>query len=40
VAEFLARVRQPTGLPGYEATPEPAHATPPTPAASFKPGRS
>ena len=40
VAEFLARVRQPTGLPGYAPTPEPARATPPTPAASLKPGRS
>jgi membrane protein len=38
VADFLARVRQPTGLPVYAPTPEPARATPPTPA--FKPGRS
>ena len=39
VAAFLARVRQPTGLSGYAPTPEPPRATPPTPAASFKPGR-
>jgi membrane protein len=40
VADFLARVHQPTGLQGYGPTPEPALATPPTPASSFKPGRS
>jgi DNA-binding IscR family transcriptional regulator len=28
LADFLARVHQPTGLTGF-ATPEPAHATPP-----------
>jgi membrane protein len=29
LADFLARVHQPTGLSGFAATPEPAHATPP-----------
>jgi DNA-binding IscR family transcriptional regulator len=37
LGDFLSRLRQPTGLRGFEATPEPARATPPTPATS--PGR-
>ena len=38
VAELLAGVHQRTGLEEYQATPEPARATPPTPSPSFKPG--
>ena len=40
LADFLARLHQPTGLQGYGPTPEPALATPPTPAAAFKPRRT
>jgi len=39
LADFLARLHQPTGLRGYGPTPEPALATPPT-RAGPKPGSS
>ena len=40
LADFLARVHQPTGLTGFAATPEPALATPPAPAVPANPRRS
>ena len=40
VADFLAGIRQPTGLAGYDRTPEPALAASPAPSGSPKPGRS
>jgi DNA-binding IscR family transcriptional regulator len=39
LADFLSRLHQPTGLRGYEAPPEPARASPPTPLTSPNPGR-
>jgi membrane protein len=40
LADFLSRLRQPTGLLTYETTPEPARATPATPASSPGPRRA
>ena len=39
LADFLARIHQPTGLSGYPATPEPARATPPSPIGPLNPRR-
>ena len=39
LADFIARLRQPTGLSGYAATPDPAPAIPPAPAVSPNPRR-
>jgi len=40
LTDFLSRLRQPTGLQGYEATPEPPRATPPAAVTSPDPRRS
>ena len=39
LADFIARLPQPTGLSGYAATPEPAPAIPPAPTVSPNPRR-
>ena len=39
LADFLARIHQPTGLSGYPATPEPARATPPSSVGPLNPRR-
>src|SRR5205823_10650346 len=40
LADFLSRLHQPTGLKGYQATPEAAPGTPPTAVTSTDPRRS